>query len=322
MCQMSHARRGRPRLVHEMALTIRPLDPERELEAFLRVRSLTDAIPVTPESWWGGERRAVPGAFRRPLIGEIPDGVVAAASVMDSPFLDDGVAVRLAVDPAHRGRGHGRAMMVSIEAFLAERRPGEAEAVVRDDDPASRAWAERRGFVFRDHAFPSRLDLERFDPAPHRPAVERAEAAGIRFEIAADLDRLYDLYLRLMRDVPDHLTPPTREAFERDSHRPGTIAMIAVDDERWVGMAIVLPTDPDGALNGFTGVLPECRGRGLARALKVVSAETAHSRGRRWIQTSNNALNAPMLAVNRALGYERQPGRIFLRRTASITSAG
>ena len=297
-----------------MILAIRPLDPERDLEAFLRVRSQMDVVPMTRETWWDGERRAAPGAFRRHLVGQVGDEIVAAASVMDHPLLDDGVGLRLVVEGAHRGRGHGRAMMAACEELLAERAPAEIELVVRDDDDASRVWAERRGFTFRDHMYPSRLDLERFDPASHRDAIDRAEAAGIRFEEASDLPRLYELFVRLMGDVPDQLGAGSLGHFERDLGRPGCILLVAVGAEQWVGMALVMPVAPDGALNGFTGVLPDHRGRGLARALKVRAAERARAQGRRWIQTSNNSRNAPMLAVNAALGYVRQPGRIFLRR--------
>ena len=69
------------------------------------------------------------------------------------------------------------------------------------------------------------------------------------------------------------------------------------------------------AHNAFTGVLREYRGRGLARALKVLATEEARQQGRRWISTMNNARNTAMLAINSSLGYERQPGLWFLRKT-------
>lgn len=297
-----------------MALIVRPLDPARELDEFVRVRAHGEAIPVTPESWWDSERRAAPGAFRRHLVGEVDGEVVAMVSVLDHPFLDDGVALRLVVDRERRRQGHGRAMMAAVEQLLDERRPAMVDAVVRDDDPGSRAWIERRGFVLQDRAYPSRLDLERFDPASHRPAIERAEAAGITFEEATDLDRLFDLFVPLMRDIPDSLGAGSREQFVRDMSQPGVLLLVAADAGRWVGMALVSPRGPDGALNAFTGVLAEYRARGLARALKALAAERTKAGGRRWILTSNNALNAPMLAVNEALGYERLTGHLFMRK--------
>lgn len=273
-----------------------------------------EAVPVTRETWWDSERRAAPDAFRRHLMGEVEGNAVAIASVLDHPFVDDGVALRMVVDRARRRQGNGRAMMAAVEALLAERRPRSVDAMVRDDDPGSRAWIERRGFVLQDHAYPSRLDLERFDPAPHRPAIERAEAAGMAFEVANDLDRLFDLFVVLMRDIPDSLGAGSRDQFIRDMGGAGTLPLVAAEAGRWVGMALVTPRETDGAHNAFTGVLPEYRGRGLARALKTLAAERTRAWGRRWILTANNALNTPMLAVNDALGYERLTGQMFMRK--------
>jgi mycothiol synthase len=304
-----------------VALTIRPLDPERDLAEFLRVRDQGEVLPLTPDGWQDSEQRARRGAFRRHLVGEMGGEIVAVASVLDHHLVDDGVALRMVVDRRRRRQGNGRAMLAAVEDLLAERRPAIVDAVVRDDDPESRAWIERRGFAVQDHGYPSRLDLERFDPSPHRPAVERAEAAGIRFERATDMDRLYELYVRLMRDIPDSLGAGSREQFVRDMSRPGTLLLVASDAGGWVGMALVMRRPPDGALNAFTGVLPEYRGRGLARALKVLAAEETWAGGRRWIITYNNALNAPMLAVNRALGYERLVGQFSLRKRLNPHSA-
>ena len=53
----------------------------------------------------------------------------------------------------------------------------------------------------------------------------------------------------------------------------------------------------------FTGTLPEYRGRGIATALKVRAGALAHSLGIRLLVTANRVENAPILAVNRALGF-------------------
>lgn len=208
--------------------------------------------------------------------------------------------------------------MAAIEVALADRRPAEVWAEVKDDDAGSGAWAERRGFAVVDHTFASRLDLETFDPAPHRHAVERAEAAGLRFARfgpSDDPDRLYDLFVRLFLDVPDSLRPPDRSYFQREVlDRAGTTAVLAYAGAEPVGLALLVLRRADEFGNMLTGVLPDYRGRGLARALKVVSAEAARTAGCRFLVTTNNARNAPMLAVNQALGYERQAGILQMRR--------
>ncbi len=62
------------------------------------------------------------------------------------------------------------------------------------------------------------------------------------------------------------------------------------------------------ALNMFTGTLRAYRGRGLARAVKLAVTNWAAENGVTQIVTMNDESNAPMLAVNRSLGY-RPAGR-------------
>jgi len=124
-----------------------------------------------------------------------------------------------------------------------------------------------------------------------------------------------DLFVRLFRDVPDEAQPPDRAFFQREVvERDGAISVLAYDGDEPAGLALLLPLADDEYLNALTGVLPAYRGRGLARALKVVSGEAAREAGRRYLVTNNNARNAPMLAVNDALGFERESGILHLRR--------
>ena len=55
--------------------------------------------------------------------------------------------------------------------------------------------------------------------------------------------------------------------------------------------------------NNGTGTLPEHRGRGLALLAKQASLVRAAELGCTTVYTRNDAINAPMLAINRRLGY-------------------
>jgi RimJ/RimL family protein N-acetyltransferase len=57
-------------------------------------------------------------------------------------------------------------------------------------------------------------------------------------------------------------------------------------------------------VNMFTGTLREYRGRGLALAVKLATTHWAAGHGITQISTDNDERNAPMLAINRRLGYE------------------
>jgi GNAT superfamily N-acetyltransferase len=304
-------------------LRIRALDAERELDAYLAVANQARTDPISRERWLEVAARALRPP--RHLVGEADGRVVVVASVGDEEFADDCASAWIGTSPAHRRQGHGRAMLAAVDEALAERRKAEVRTAVKDDDGESRAWAERRGFTVFDHTFQSRLDLAAFDASRHRDAVERAEAAGLRlarFGPGDDPDRLYDLFVRLLGDVPDQLDPPDRAFFQREMVEPeDAFTILAYDGDVAVGLASLLPLEADEYLNAMTGVLPEYRGRGLARALKVVSGEAARAAGRRFLVTNNNARNAPMLAVNDALGFVREAGLLHLRRRAQPPSS-
>jgi predicted GNAT superfamily acetyltransferase len=135
------------------------------------------------------------------------------------------------------------------------------------------------------------------------------------------MDRLYELFARLAVDTPDQDGRPDRDSFRRRFEDcAGAIALIALHRSEWVGMAIVVPQGSDGAWNEFTGVVRERRGAGIATALKVLITEEATRQGRAWIETINHVENAPMLAINRALGYTPVASTLFLRRQLQETA--
>jgi len=61
---------------------------------------------------------------------------------------------------------------------------------------------------------------------------------------------------------------------------------------------------------GLTGVLRDERGQGIARALKLRTIDYGRANGFREIRTLNDSLNGPMLAINVALGFVREPAWI------------
>jgi GNAT superfamily N-acetyltransferase len=86
---------------------------------------------------------------------------------------------------------------------------------------------------------------------------------------------------------------------------------------------VVIAREPDGVIAGvtdmtwapfrptvveqeFTGVLPSARGRGIGKWIKATML--AHLRelypDLRWVITGNAASNAPMLAINKRLGFK------------------
>ena len=86
---------------------------------------------------------------------------------------------------------------------------------------------------------------------------------------------------------------------------------VAVKNGEYAGLTqLYRSAAPDLMHTGFTGVSRAHRGRGLALALKLTALEYAKSRGVREVVTSNAQSNRPMLSINEALGFVKEPAWI------------
>ena len=91
---------------------------------------------------------------------------------------------------------------------------------------------------------------------------------------------------------------------------------LVLDGDRPVAFAwITSEREGAGGMHELTGTLPEYRGRGLARAAKVATIRWAAESGLRFLVTSNDDQNAPMLALNERLGYEPRTTIVELKKT-------
>jgi RimJ/RimL family protein N-acetyltransferase len=196
---------------------------------------------------------------------------------------------------------------------------------VRDNDSDSLAYAEKRDFKVSHHVFDSQLDVAAFDDSLFAGVIETVEAGGIRFFTLADTSgeeaerQLYVVNRTAVLDEPGSVgTFPTYESWrsiilESNWFRQES-QFIAADGEMFVGLAGVYndPETPETMFNGLTGVDRNYRGRNIALALKLLTIRYAQEHGAKVITTGNDARNAPMLAINRKLGYRPLPGHYVL----------
>lgn len=259
------------------------------------------------------------------------DAVVGSATVDHFPIDPDSwasVMVRVAISA--RGKGVGHELWSEAEDVARRQGSDLITSQVRDDDEASRGWAERRGFSVWAHRFQSVLDLASFDPAPFADAIERAESAGYSLTTLADVgpgpetwDRFHELIGRLMLLTPDNDsgTVMDRDSFDRffgdSSIHPPTGLMIAEHDGEWVGLTTLMLRAEGFVYTTFSGVLPEHQGHGVAKLLKVRSTEVARSLGANRMGTHNLSINERILSLNERMGYVRQPGIWLMRKPLS-----
>lgn len=216
--------------------------------------------------------------------------------------------VNVTVRPAGRRRGAGSALLAAAEAHLAVI-GATTFCAWATDAPQSHAFAERHGYRPGRGAGFLRLDLAADGPLPPAPAA----APGVRLLPAAlwadDPRPLYEADLECIRDEPgdvpaDHISFADWRSvtWDRPDFDAELTTVAVVDGE--VAALVIAQTDGVGRYwSGGTGVRRPFRGLGLAKAAKARSLHVARTLGCREAFTSNDDGNAPMLAVNRWLGY-------------------
>jgi GNAT superfamily N-acetyltransferase len=74
------------------------------------------------------------------------------------------------------------------------------------------------------------------------------------------------------------------------------------------------PVERGIVTTAWTGVAPEARGRGVARALKLETLRQAIELGVDRVRTENDEENAAILHINEELGYKAVPGdRLYVK---------
>lgn len=236
-------------------------------------------------------------------------------------------SVSLSVEPELRRRGIGsRLLALAVAHARVSGRP-RLFAGSSDRVPAGAAFLERRGFAKGLEAHTNQLDLARLD----RSLLARWLLIGA--ERAADYivekwdgpvpqDRLVafaDLS-NVMNGEPHGTLEVEDTTVTPQMIRDGEAFVFANGTRRLIACARHVPS---GTLAGFTelswnpkraaivwqhgtGVIESHRNRGLGRWLKAANMEAMLSwnASARFVRTGNADSNAPMLAINRQMGFE------------------
>lgn len=262
-----------------------------------------------------------PGLWQSPVVG--------LATVGHDPLAhrEGKLLLNIRVPPELQGRGIGARLYDAALGHIAPLGARELHADIWWSLERATRFAADRGFAEVWRRYDSELDVAGFDEAPYAGLAGRVAAAGVEVytyaELAGDPDRLARLHAlntALWRDVPygDPPTPPSLGQFEREliggpDFLPDA-CFVALRAGEYVGYSCLL--DGEDSLNtDMTGVLPACRGLGVATLLKLHGIRYARGRGVPRLSTVNDSANAAMLALNTKLGFQRVGETIrFLKR--------
>jgi GNAT superfamily N-acetyltransferase len=218
------------------------------------------------------------------IVGCADTGLLFSSTEPGQGFL------HAAVRPDARGLGAGGALVAEAERRLSGLGADRVWTWVSDDG-RSPHFAERLGYVRGRRACFLGLDLARAAlpplPAPLPPDVELRTAA----DFADDRRALYEADLECVADEPGdvrHGFVPYEDWLRLNWERP--------DIDHRLGSVVLV----GGQVASYTVAH---RGRGLARLAKLDSLRRSRAAGRMRAFTGNDAKNAPMLALNRGLGY-------------------
>jgi GNAT superfamily N-acetyltransferase len=290
------------------SMKLRDLDPVADApDVVALLREVSPIATITPVSWLHAVRATPARVQARRWVAEVDGHVVGRVEALLNPFTGSNAYVHLAVREAWRRQGIGSAL---YEQGLAHALSLEAPALLSDfyENDAGRRFAEARGFT------PARMEqLAVLDP---REVVEMPppdlDLRSARNIDPHDLHRVDETATRDMPQVERVEAIPYDEWAKHILEHPlfmldGTFVAY-VDGEPAATSMLIADRETGHATNMFTGTLPEYRGRGLALACKVASIRWAAANGITQLATSNDETNAPMLAINRRLGY-RPAGR-------------
>ncbi len=223
-----------------------------------------------------------------------------------------------------RRQGVGTALLGALRSFM----EAQARTTVTFGAPfaESRAFFEAVGATEKHRTAENRLPLATVDPAllaQWRLAPDAVAAAGLRWEIHAGrvpMPRLAELMAPLtvlINQMPLGALDLPAMRYDIDGHRSWyedmdrhggdhlLVLLLAGDDLVAVCNAHWDARFPDRVFQALTAVAPRCRGQGLAKAVKTAMLDLVRERypAVRLISTHNAEVNAPMLSINRRLGF-------------------
>ena len=193
------------------------------------------------------------------------------------------------VHPEHRGRGIGSWALAWVETLAGERGSAGVRAKIPDRNAEARALLTSRGYVRVRSSFTMGRDLAADEDAGRPPPGVIIRA----FEAGRDEHALHEVY---EASFADHwgFRPTPYATFEAGMYGAEdwdpSLAYLAQIDGQIVGHVVALSFAGEGSIESV-GVVPACRGRGIAKALLRRAFAGLANHGHREVRLGVDAQN-------------------------------
>jgi GNAT superfamily N-acetyltransferase len=259
---------------------------------------------VNVASYVHRERSAPARAEARGWVAEVDERAVGRVECFRNFFTEGSRNgfLNVAVLQEYRRRGIGRALYEVGFRYAQELELGEVLTSFHEN-AAGVAFAGELGFSQVRAEAESVLDPRTVREAPP-PDVDLQPVSAVdpRLVYAVDLEATLDMpQTEPITDIPYDEWEQHVLQHPLFTAEGSFVAM--VDGVAAAVSLLIADVEHGRSHNMFTGSLRDYRGRGLALAVKLASIRWAAERGITMMATSNDETNAPMLAINRRLGY-------------------
>jgi len=322
-------------------ITLRPAEPENDFARLAALFTLEQDEP-TSEPALKQDYEDHKDRILRLMVAEDERGELLGFNWLTRSRSDETLAnCYLIVRPERRGQGAGHNLYQDLEQAAGAAGIKQLRFSFRDNDPRSRAFADRHGFAERSHTIGMTLDLETFDERPYLGRLAALQAEGFQFTSMGALGNTEEAQRRLyaLNDMTDLDTPGSNgehawssfDDFQKrvcgsDWYRPdGQMLVIEAATGTWVALsAITRFAGVDYAYNLHTGVDRRYRGRKLAQSVKILALRYAREVLKvKTVNTHHSSQNEPMIAIDNKFGYLRTPGLFSMGKLLNPTeSAG
>ena len=309
-----------------MALSIRRIDASDETALAVYVRMRNAGTPDHTDSLdqvrW--EDTTYPGEVVRFLAEDAgePVGTASTGRIWMYEPAFERYWLGIWVEPEARGGGIGSSLYGALSRAAQAAGKTGFQTELSEAHASGQQFLAHRGFLVTERNKMVRLPLDGLEPP------EVATPAGILLTTLAERPDLvagvHETAVEAFPDIPSADEPVdagTLQGFvARDVDRvgiPKDAFFVALDagsgDVAGYASLIFSPGSTTVAYHDMTAVRRTYRGRGIAGALKRATIAWAVRHGLEALDTGNDEHNAPMRAVNLALGYQPVPDWLSLQ---------